>query len=187
MSANAKTSIDLADSRPVQRTKAALFDTFLGLVLTRRYDRITVADIIGPAGIGRSTFYEHYRCKDDLLKEGLAGPFGVLADTVLAGHADDPRLEETLAHFWENRRTGNVLFAGATRTLLTRALADLLERRLATRRILSSLPPALLAAQMAGGQIALLTAWLSGLAPANPKTIADALRASARAAVLDLP
>nr|QQZ51248.1 hypothetical protein JKL49_09205 [Phenylobacterium glaciei] len=44
--------VDLADSRPVQRTKAALFDAFVELVLERRYDQLKVADIIARAGSG---------------------------------------------------------------------------------------------------------------------------------------
>lgn len=169
--------VDLADSRPVQRTKAALFDAFVELVLERRYDQLKVADIIARAGVGRSTFYEHYEGKDELLKAGLSGPFGVLADMLGPQH-DDARLLAVVEHFWENRRVGNVLFAGPTRPLLAKTLAGLIETRLRARPEVGN--PALQAAQLAGGQMGLLAAWLSGQAPATPAAIAGMLYAAAR-------
>ena len=172
--------MDLADSRPVQRTKAALFDAFVELVLERRYDQLKVADIIARAGVGRSTFYEHYEGKDELLKAGLSSPFGVLADMLGPQH-DDARLLAVVEHFWENRRVGNVLFAGPTRPLLAKTLAGLIEARLRKRPEVQN--PALLAAQLAGGQMGLLSTWLSGAAPASPQAVADMLYAAAAQAV----
>ncbi|MDP3748306.1 MAG: helix-turn-helix domain-containing protein [Phenylobacterium sp.] len=180
-------TVDFTESRPAQRTRAALFDAFVELVLERRYDRLKVGDIIARAGVGRSTFYEHYQGKDELLTEGLSGPFGVLADLVAERH-DPARLQATVEHFWENRRIGNVLFAGATRRLVTGALASLIEQRLAERvgDRPAAVPPVLLAAQLAGGQIALVSAWLAGQAPASAEAIAGALQASATAALVSL-
>lgn len=180
MSGSEGVLVDFAESRPVQRTKAALFDAFVELVLERRYDQLKVAHIIARAGVGRSTFYEHYESKDELLKAGLAGPFGVLADAVTDRH-EPARLLATVEHFWENRRVGSVLFAGQTRQLVAKALAGLIEARLSepaeTRGL--TIVPTLLAAQIAGGQLALLSAWLAGQAPASAAAIADALYAAA--------
>lgn len=168
-----------AEDRRVQRTRAALVGAFIELVLDRRYDQITVADIVDRAGVGRSTFYEHYENKDELLKAGLMGPFSVLADAV-AGDCDPARLRQTVEHFWENRRVGNVLFGGPTRHLVTRTLAAAMEARLSTpsRRLArrSDLPLGLACAYLAAAQIGLLSEWLSGHSPCPAAVIARELQ-----------
>jgi AcrR family transcriptional regulator len=53
--------------RRVQRTRRLLQDALLELILEKGYEAITVQDILDRANLGRSTFYVHYRDKDDLL------------------------------------------------------------------------------------------------------------------------
>jgi hypothetical protein len=49
-----------------QRTRHALSVAFVQLLREKGYSAITVSDLIERADIGRSTFYSHYRDKDDL-------------------------------------------------------------------------------------------------------------------------
>ncbi|MEU4341543.1 helix-turn-helix domain-containing protein [Nocardia sp. NPDC023852] len=53
--------------RRVRRTREALHRALIELMIERGYERVTVSDIIDRADVGRSTFYAHYRDKDDLL------------------------------------------------------------------------------------------------------------------------
>jgi AcrR family transcriptional regulator len=53
--------------RRIRRTRAALSDAFLSLVVEKGYEQITVQDILDRADVGRSTFYAHYRDKEALL------------------------------------------------------------------------------------------------------------------------
>lgn len=179
-----------AEDRRVQRTRAALLGAFVHLVLDRRYDQITVADIVERAGVGRSTFYEHYENKDELLKAGLMGPFAVLADMVV-GAADPAQVLGTIEHFWENRRVGNVLFAGPTRQLVTRTLAATIEARLTARRVGRSepagLPANLASAYLASAQIGLLAEWLSGHTSCPAEIVATALQRLAAGALQSQP
>ncbi len=55
------------EDRRVRRTREALHRALIELMLTRDYRRITVQDVLDRADVGRSTFYAHYRDKDDLL------------------------------------------------------------------------------------------------------------------------
>lgn len=57
--------------RRVRRTQQLLRRALTELILERGYERVTVQDILDRADVGRSTFYTHYRGKDDLLLSGF--------------------------------------------------------------------------------------------------------------------
>ena len=57
--------------RRSQRTRHLLSEAFVQLMREKGYSAITVHDLIERANIGRSTFYSHYRDKDDLFVHEL--------------------------------------------------------------------------------------------------------------------
>jgi len=57
--------------RRINRTRNNLFQALSSLMLEKRYDDITVQDIIDRANVGRSTFYAHFQNKEDLA-EGMS-------------------------------------------------------------------------------------------------------------------
>ena len=68
--------------RRARRTRASLTSAFAELVLSRGYEAVTIGEISDKANVGRSTFYSHYRSKEDLLEESLQRPSGGLAACV---------------------------------------------------------------------------------------------------------
>jgi AcrR family transcriptional regulator len=172
--------------RRAQRTRALLVSAFNELVLERGYDALTVRDIIEHANVGRSTFYEHFENKDDILRRSLRPVFGVLADAV--GTVQLAAVEEILAHLRENARLARALLNGPTHHLMLRILADLIEERLtalppAPRDAQQLVPVASVAAHLAGGQLALIEAWLATKAPCDAAHLARALCAGANASL----
>ena len=168
---------DTVDRR-IARTQAALSTAFIQLLFSRDYNDITTADIAARADVGRSTFYEHYKGKDDLLRHSLARPLTAFAETV-----DNPApgaLLPTLAHFRENRSLAAVLFAAPVRQVVSRCLAELLEPRLTAlaHGAISRqpvIPLSLIARQLAEAQLAILENWILGKTAASPAAIAEAL------------
>jgi AcrR family transcriptional regulator len=57
--------------RRISRTRRSLREALFALVLERGYDAVTIEDITEKADLGRTTFYLHYRDKEDLLMESL--------------------------------------------------------------------------------------------------------------------
>lgn len=55
--------------RRINKTKKAIYQAFLQLLNSKRYEAITVQEIIDLADVGRSTFYSHYESKELLLDE----------------------------------------------------------------------------------------------------------------------
>ena len=74
--------------RRIRKTRQILRDTLLTLLKEKRFDDISVQDIIERADMARSTFYVHYMDKDDL----LTGRHGIFAENLsqqLTTHAGD--------------------------------------------------------------------------------------------------
>jgi len=59
------------EDRRVERTRKLLHDALMALIQEKGYEKITVQDILDRANLGRSTFYSHYRNKDELFLSGF--------------------------------------------------------------------------------------------------------------------
>ncbi|HEX9388969.1 MAG TPA: TetR/AcrR family transcriptional regulator [Anaerolineales bacterium] len=70
------------NDRRSQRTRHLLGEALVALIREKDYNTITVSDIIERANIGRSTFYAHYRDKDDLFVGELERVIEVLSHRI---------------------------------------------------------------------------------------------------------
>ncbi len=147
------------DDRRVRRTRRAIFDAFRDLVLSRRYDEIRVGDIFAAADIGKSTFYEHFSNKDDVLLSSIEPLFDVLADAA-TGDVMRERLVFVLSHFWDQRAMARVIFGQDLYFKLARKLTEMIERRIPTNDV--ALPSRLVAIECANAQLSTIRAWLAG-------------------------
>ncbi|MGE5109488.1 MAG: TetR/AcrR family transcriptional regulator [Acidobacteriaceae bacterium] len=64
----------------MQKTQNLLRDALVALISEKPYDSIVVKEILDRANVGRSTFYMHFRDKDDLLLSGIQQMLGPLPE-----------------------------------------------------------------------------------------------------------
>lgn len=170
------------ENERVRRTRGAIVRAFNEMVLRRRYDDIQVGEIAGGAGVGRSTFYEHFRGKDALLEHALEPILAVFADAVTdAGDAE--RVRRVLEHFAENRKAARLRLQGASAAQFAGWIAERVEARLAEARGAWSLAPRFVAQQVGDAQVALVREWLRDPRACAAGELARALVASSRALV----
>jgi AcrR family transcriptional regulator len=72
-------------NRRVDRTRKALREALFVLIREKSYDQITVEEITERANLGRTTFYLHYKDKEDLLLEDFID----LIDQMVSKAVDD--------------------------------------------------------------------------------------------------
>lgn len=93
------------------KTRKAIFRAFCALLEKKRYEHITVQDIIDEADVGRSTFYAHFETKDLLLDAMCSEIFNhVFENDPCPWVGKDSELESLLSHtLWHIRERRNDL------------------------------------------------------------------------------
>lgn len=77
--------------RRIQRTRKALHEALVQLILEKGYDKVTVQDVLDRANVGRSTFYMHYKDLEDLFLSGFENLWS-LFEGHLGGHSPEKNL-----------------------------------------------------------------------------------------------
>lgn len=173
--------------RRVSRTRTMLQHAFRTLLRKKRYESITIHDICAAANVGRSTFYSHFRSKDDLKRSGVqeglrsaltqrhsvarsnvAHPLEMSWDFSLSvfeharDHADHYR---TLAG-----GRGGAIALSKVRQMVTGLVRDELAST-GARRPPEAIPREVVVQYIVGAYMALLTWWLDGGAKLPPERI----------------
>ena len=156
------------DRRKV-RTRQAIMGAMTQLMFTRRYGAIRTVDLIEAAGVGRSTFYEHFRNKDEVLVALVDPLFSPLADAA-AGRGNVFAVEAVLNHLWDQRAPARHLFEPPLGPRLSRRLADMIAERVDGAAL--DVPAALAATGAAAGSLAVLRARLTGETPCLARDLA---------------
>lgn len=159
------------------RTREAIMATFRQLALDRRYDAIRVTDLIAAAGIGRATFYEHFRGKDEVLLAAMEPVLDPMARAAL-GRPVEAHLRATLGHIWQQHFVGRILLASSAGEKLQRHLAGMIAAGLDEGQVPAALP----AAAIAAAQLTMLRLWLGGAAPCPVQALARQMMACSRIA-----
>ena len=100
--------------RRVQRTRGLLHEALASLIHEKPYDGIVVKEILARANVGRSTFYAHFRDKEDLLESSIRDVLDEgKALSASPGKNSDQFLERTL-HLFEHVERHRVATKGPT-------------------------------------------------------------------------
>jgi AcrR family transcriptional regulator len=92
--------------RRVLRTRDILGDALVELMKEKPFDDITVQHVLDRAGVGRSTFYAHYRDKEDLFLSDVEDFFGLMSNLLTRRKANPRRVApvaELFAHIADVR------------------------------------------------------------------------------------
>jgi AcrR family transcriptional regulator len=158
--------------RRVARTKAAIEDAFVQLVLERGYDKVAVEDITDRADLARATFYAHYpnkeavqfsvfsRLTQDLVQRLAAqgGPPNVVhRDVIQAAYTQAAEMPDLYRACLADPRTRQ-----AHLSTLTRYAEQNFRDRLTTLGNQPRVPVPVMARAFVGAHVAILEAWLAG-------------------------
>jgi AcrR family transcriptional regulator len=156
--------------RRVARTKAAIEDAFVQLVLERGYGQVTVEEITDRADLARATFYAHYPNKEavqfavftrlthDLVQRLAAGPRNVVhRDAISAAYKQAAEMPDLYRACLSDARTRQ-----AHLSALSRYAEQNFRDRLAGRGEQPRVPVPVMARAFVGAHVAILEAWLAG-------------------------
>jgi AcrR family transcriptional regulator len=158
--------------RRVARTKAAIEDAFVQLVLERGYDKVAVEDITDRADLARATFYAHYpnkqavqfsvfnRLTEDLVQRiaSQGGPWNVVhRDAISAAYKQAAEMPDLYRACLSDPRTRR-----AHLSTLSRYAEQNFWDRLTALGNQPRVPVPVMARAFVGAHVAILEAWLAG-------------------------
>jgi AcrR family transcriptional regulator len=182
----------IADRR-VQRTRRLLHKALMTLIVEKKYESITVQQILDRADVGRSTFYVHFQDKDQLLFSGFQYLESFLesvqaASATVHGKSYERLIGFSLAmfeHAHEYRRVNRALLGSGAEVVVRRRIHSVLARIVSRglklelqsrKRGDSPISPDLLSHFLVSTYISVLTWWLNSKNPVSPKDINVAYR-----------
>lgn len=146
--------------------RPALLAAFADAMMRERFSQLRVGAICAAAGVGRTTFYLHFRTLDDLLMAVVGPMIEALADGLTAP-TPPAAARAVLEHIWTQRRQGELWRDANFRSLFADALARRLEA--------TTENPA--AAPFIGAGVAeTLHRWTAGRLRVQPAALLDLLR-----------
>jgi AcrR family transcriptional regulator len=174
--------------RRVTRTRRLLHAALVELILEKGYSSLTVNEIANRADISRSTFYLHYKTKDDLLLDSIDQVINDLADQVaelpIKGYQESASdtMKTPIEFIFEEAARNARLFqvvlrsewvsVNKLRDLIAEAFEEFLTRRLKQNQTVTGVPFNAIGHYFAGALLGFLTWWLDNNMPLTPPEMA---------------
>ena len=173
--------MDSKQDRRTRRTRHSLSAAFVELLKEKGYSAITVSDIIERANIGRSTFYSHFRDKDDLFVNELDRVIESLSGRT-SKHEGMPFFPslELFRHVGEEYELYKALVWTPGIDLLIKhlqkSLSQRIEQALQKSQESFEIPQPILATFIAGSFLTLLKWWLENKMTHSPEEMDSIFR-----------
>jgi AcrR family transcriptional regulator len=161
------------------RTRSRLIAAFNQLVFDKVRGPIRVGQIVEKAGVGRSTFYDHFANAEAVHMAALSRPMEHLAGPA-AGTGTVEEMEWLLEHFLANRGRARDIFVGPSRDRIVRLLAEMIDERLEPSDDFR-IPRRVAAMQVAQAMLGPIRLWIVGEFAATPGALAASLFETAAA------
>ena len=152
--------------RRIRRTRDRLGDAVIELVKEKGFEAVTVQDVLDRAQVGRSTFYAHYRDKDDLFFSDLEEFLEAMGSLIDRSGEQSRRVlpvRELFSHIAGARKLYDAMVASGRIDDFT-ALAEGCFARAIEARLHTLAPdldePRLRAIALSGALLSLLRQWL---------------------------
>jgi AcrR family transcriptional regulator len=173
------TGREAKDDRRSRRSRRLITDALLALMREKRYDRITVQEILDRADVGRTTFYAQFRGKEDVLTSEVERVLGQLHEQHVASPGEPADHLLPSAGFFRHVQETRSLYPALAPILATdphyhavhRYLRDRAARQLALAAGPRDLavPPEVVADFLAGALLGLVHWWLDHGVPYTPE------------------
>jgi AcrR family transcriptional regulator len=165
--------------RRIVRTRDTLGDALLQLMEEQSFDSITVQQVLDRAGVSRSTFYAHYRDKDDLFLSDVEEFLELIGMLLTRRGASVRRLfpvEEFFSHIAESPGISEAINASGKGPDVTELGIGCFARSIEQRLILARVPMTAAelhatAHSLAGSLFSLLRWWLRDNKALAPKDL----------------
>jgi len=178
--------------RRIQRTERQLHEALSTLIREKPYDSIAVKEILDRANVGRSTFYTHFRDKDELLVSGIHDMLRSCRSRAESARArrSDPLWFSApfFAHIEHHRRTttarmgasGRLVIHGHLERVVGELVAAELEREPSPGSASCRVPRDLLARHVAATFVLVLNWWVDTDSTLSAAEIDDHFRTLVR-------
>ncbi len=167
--------------RRILRTRDALGDALVALMHEKNFDQITVQHVLDRAGVGRATFYAHYRDKEDLFMSDVE-EFFTMAASLLKRHSVSTKrlapIRELFSHLRDVREFYLALVASGkandVRELARGIFARSIDERLEAAGVqMHPLERSAHAHALAGSMFSLLDWWIDKGMKSDPQEMDD--------------
>jgi|WetSurMetagenome_2_1015567.scaffolds.fasta_scaffold361133_1 AcrR family transcriptional regulator len=180
--------------RRARRTRRLLREALFALILENGYDAVTIEDITEHADLGRTTFYLHYKDKEDLLIQCIQEVANELAsqiDLVIpssnypGGLVESNPILFVFQHASQNAILYRIILRGEgssykassrLREIISHYAYEFLDERRNRFHITNAVPLEVIANYFSGSLLGMLTWWLENNMPYPVQEISEMFR-----------